>query len=97
MPIYEYEREDGTRFEIMQKISDEPLTKCPTTGQAVKRVISETSFILKGSGWYKTDYASSNGANGSSSKNGAKAKSDSSSESKSGSSGCGKDCACAKE
>lgn len=58
MPIYEYEREDGSVFEVLQKISEEPLTKCPTTGQKVKRLISESAFHLKGSGWYKTDYTS---------------------------------------
>lgn len=59
MPTYEYEREDGTRFELQQSISENALEKCPTTGQKVKRLISSTSFQLKGSGWYKTDYTKS--------------------------------------
>ena len=51
MPLYEYVREDGTKFEVVQNIKDEPLTKCPTTGQKCKRVIGAVSFALKGSGW----------------------------------------------
>ena len=57
MPIYEYERADGSVFEIIQKISDQVLTVCPTTGQTVERLISQNAFHLKGAGWYKTDYA----------------------------------------
>jgi len=56
MPLYEYEREDGTRFEMLQKFSDKPISLCPSTGQKVERLISESAFHLKGSGWYKTDY-----------------------------------------
>ena len=67
MPIYEYEREDGTRFEIIQKMSDDALSECPTTGQKVKRLVSPSAFHLKGGGWYKTDYASSSSGGSSSS------------------------------
>ena len=56
MPIYEYKREDGTVFEIVQKMSDEPLETCPTTGQKVERLMSSFSAHFKGSGFYKTDY-----------------------------------------
>lgn len=57
MPTYEYKREDGTFFEKMQGINDEPLTECPETGQKVKRIISGGGgVVLKGSGWYVTDY-----------------------------------------
>ncbi len=57
MPTYDYKREDGTFFELYQPITAEPLTKCPTTGQPVQRVISGgTGFIFKGSGFYQTDY-----------------------------------------
>jgi len=57
MPTYVYKREDGYTFEINQKMSDEPLTKCPTTGQNVKRVISGGGGVVyKGDGWYVTDY-----------------------------------------
>ena len=65
MPTYLYEREDGTRFEIEQKITEDPLEKCPETGQTVKRLISGGSFQLKGTGWYKTDYASGSSSGGS--------------------------------
>jgi putative FmdB family regulatory protein len=59
MPIYEYECNGcGKRHEIMQKITDSPLTECPDCGSELKRVISNTSFVLKGTGWYMTDYAS---------------------------------------
>lgn len=57
MPTYEYKREDGTTFEVRQKMSDEPLSTCPTTGQKVKRIISGGGGVVyKGDGWYVTDY-----------------------------------------
>lgn len=60
MPTYEYKREDGTRFEVTQSINDDPLEKCPETGQKVKRVISGGGGVVyKGSGWYVTDYKDS--------------------------------------
>lgn len=58
MPIYEYACDAcGQHHEIMQKISDQPLTHCPSCGGTMRKMISNTSFVLKGSGWYKTDYA----------------------------------------
>lgn len=63
MPTYVYKREDGTTFEVMQRITDEPLEVCPTTGQKVKRVIGGgAGLIFKGSGFYLTDYARKNGS-----------------------------------
>ena len=60
MPIYEYSCEGcGKQHEIMQKITDEPLSVCPDCGGKMKKMISNTSFVLKGTGWYATDYASS--------------------------------------
>lgn len=57
MPTYEYKREDGTTFEIIQKMSEPALTTCPTTGQKVRRVISGGGGVVyKGDGWYVTDY-----------------------------------------
>ena len=57
MPTYEYKREDGSVFEILQNMSDAPLRECPTTGQRVKRVISGGGGVVyKGDGWYVTDY-----------------------------------------
>jgi putative FmdB family regulatory protein len=57
MPIYEYQCQQCGVFEATQRIFDPALKKCPTCGHPVKRVVSRTSFILKGSGWYATDYA----------------------------------------
>ncbi|MEX0609450.1 MAG: FmdB family zinc ribbon protein [Balneolaceae bacterium] len=57
MPTYEYKREDGSIFEVTQKMSETPLKTCPTTGQTVKRIISGGGGVLyKGDGWYVTDY-----------------------------------------
>lgn len=62
MPTYVYRREDGTTFEIEQRITEDALETCPTTGQPVERVITGgTGLIFKGSGFYLTDYARSNG------------------------------------
>lgn len=71
MPTYEYKREDGSVFEKMQGINDKPLTECPETGQKVKRIISGGGgVVLKGSGWYVTDYKNKdNGASKSEEKN----------------------------
>lgn len=61
MPIYEYYCKGCGEFEIMQKITDAPLTRCPTCHKKVTKLISNTSFQLKGSGWYVTDYARKDG------------------------------------
>ncbi len=62
MPVYEYECEScGAHHEIMQKYTDMPLAECPACGGHLRKLISNTSFVLKGTGWYKTDYASSSG------------------------------------
>ena len=59
MPIYEYEcTKCNKHFEIMQKISDNTLTSCRECGGELKKLITNTSFVLKGSGWYVTDYPS---------------------------------------
>ena len=59
MPIYEYRCTDcGHEMEAMQRISADALTTCPQCGgEGLKRLISRTSFMLKGGGWYATDYA----------------------------------------
>jgi putative FmdB family regulatory protein len=62
MPIYEYHCDHCGDFEEMQRITDPPLVKCPRCKRKIRRLISNTSFQLKGSGWYVTDYA--RGANG---------------------------------
>lgn len=58
MPIYEYHcGACGHEFEVIQKITDRPIRKCEACGRLqAKRGISQTSFVLKGSGWYATDY-----------------------------------------
>lgn len=58
MPIYEYKcGECGHHLESIQKVSDEPLTDCPSCNQpGLKRLISAAGFQLKGTGWYATDF-----------------------------------------
>jgi len=60
MPFYEYECSSCKHHvEVLQKISDDPLRKCPDCGkQALKRLISAPVFRLKGGGWYETDFKS---------------------------------------
>jgi putative FmdB family regulatory protein len=59
MPIYEYKCNDcGKIHEIIQKFSDAPIIQCPSCNGLVKKMVSNTSFVLKGSGWYVTDYPS---------------------------------------
>ena len=56
MPIYEYRCEKCGVFEQTQRITDPALERCPTCRRKVRRLISHTSFQLKGGGWYVTDY-----------------------------------------
>ncbi|WP_028325104.1 FmdB family zinc ribbon protein [Desulfatirhabdium butyrativorans] len=59
MPIYEYEcTQCGQIEEVLQKFSDEPLTTCKKCSGKLHKLISQSSFHLKGTGWYVTDYAS---------------------------------------
>lgn len=60
MAVYEYECDKCGNFEITQKMSDKPLKKCPSCGGKVKKLISASSFVLKGRGWYTSDYAKKN-------------------------------------
>lgn len=58
MPIYEYECQKCGRIEeVFQKFSDKPLKKCGHCSGRLQKLISHSSFHLKGSGWYVTDYA----------------------------------------
>jgi len=58
MPIYEYRCEKcGKEFEEWQKFSDPPVDKCQDCGGQAHRLISQSTFVLKGTGWYVTDYA----------------------------------------
>ncbi|MCD6042592.1 MAG: zinc ribbon protein [Burkholderiales bacterium] len=58
MPIYEYRcAECGQEHEILQKVSEPPLTECPACGKpALQKLLSAAGFQLKGSGWYATDF-----------------------------------------
>jgi putative FmdB family regulatory protein len=56
MPIYEYRRPDGTTFEVMQRMTDDPLTKDPETGVPLERVFHPVAVHFKGKGFYNTDY-----------------------------------------
>lgn len=59
MPMYEYQCDAcGLVFEAMQKFSDSPLTACSSCGGAVKKLISQSAFALKGGGWHQQSYSS---------------------------------------
>ena len=61
MPIYEYRCADcGFQDEYLQKVSEPPMTVCPTCGkEAFRKLVSAAGFQLKGSGWYVTDFRNS--------------------------------------
>ena len=83
MPIYEYQcAKCGEVFEVFQKIHDEPVSQCKFCRGNVEKIFSHSSFQLKGSGWYLTDYSNKSKPSdtGSSTKESAKT-----SETKSGS------------
>jgi putative FmdB family regulatory protein len=56
MPIYEYRCERGHTFEVMQRMTDDPLTSCSTCEAPVQRVFHPVAVHFKGSGFYTTDY-----------------------------------------
>jgi putative FmdB family regulatory protein len=87
MPLYEYQCDNGHRFELIRKFSDPPLETCPTCGAPVRKLFSSPAIQFKGSGFYITDYArkdhvpaahSGDGHSGGASDDQAKAKGDSS-------------------
>jgi putative FmdB family regulatory protein len=59
MPIYEYRCENGHLFEVMQKMTDSPVTECEQCGATVSRVFHPVAVHFKGSGFYNTDYGTS--------------------------------------
>ncbi len=82
MPIYEYKCENDHVFDVIQKMSDEPLTECQECGAPAVRVLHPVAVHFKGSGFYNTDYGKKKGA-----ANGSGASSDGSGESKTSDSG----------
>ncbi len=61
MPTYDYRCEQCGKFQVTQGIKEKPLTKCPTCGKPIKRLIGQNvNIILKGSGFYSTDHRSTN-------------------------------------
>ena len=60
MPLYEYQcKSCSNTFELRQKFSDAPASECPACGGAVEKLISQSGFALKGSGWYGDGYGAS--------------------------------------
>ena len=57
MPIYEYKCENGHVFDVMQKLSEDPLTTCVECGAPVRKVLDPVGISFKGSGFYSTDYS----------------------------------------
>ena len=74
MPVYEYRCEDGHTFEVMQRMSDDPVQACETCGRPVQRVFHPVAVHFKGSGFYNTDYGKRRRGGG---EEGGEAKSDS--------------------
>jgi putative FmdB family regulatory protein len=56
MPIYEYRCENGHTFEVMQRMTDDPVAVCPEDGAPVQRVFHPVAVHFKGKGFYNTDY-----------------------------------------
>lgn len=77
MPLYEYEcGQCGERVEVIQKLSDPPYSHCPKCGGDMRKLFSSPAIQFKGSGFYKTDYASPKSGS-SESKKSSESKSDS--------------------
>jgi putative FmdB family regulatory protein len=87
MPIYEYRCERGHTFEVMQRMTDDPLTSCSTCEAPVQRVFHPVAVHFKGSGFYSTDYGKKAGA---SSTSDASSKSETKAESRAESKGSSK-------
>jgi putative FmdB family regulatory protein len=93
MPTYEYRCSNGHNFEVVQRMSDDPVTVCEVCGAPVERVFHPVAVHFKGSGFYATDYGrargggSDSGSKDDSKKEAAASKTDSSSGSSSSSSG----------
>src|SRR5687767_15506005 len=87
MPIYEYRCDNGHTFEVLQRMTDDPVVSCQTCEAPVQRVFHPVAVHFKGSGFYNTDYGKKKGGGGSSSESsssdtGSKSESKDSSSSK---------------
>ncbi|HEX5594272.1 MAG TPA: FmdB family zinc ribbon protein [Solirubrobacterales bacterium] len=89
MPIYEYKCDNGHVFDVIQRMTDEPLTKCEECGAPAARVLTPPAIHFKGSGFHNTDYGTKRGGGNGGSEGGGEKTGDSgsSSESKSDSGG----------
>jgi putative FmdB family regulatory protein len=97
MPIYAYKCAScGHAKDVLQKISDAPLTECPVCGaQAFAKQLTAAGFQLKGSGWYATDFRGGSSTKSGDNKPAEEAKSaESKSDSPPAAGGCGGSCAC---
>jgi putative FmdB family regulatory protein len=81
MPIYEYKCENGHVFDVIQKMTDEPLHECQECGAPAARVLSAPAIHFKGSGFHNTDYGTRKGGNGGSEGSGEKSSDSGSSDS----------------
>ncbi|MEY3944925.1 MAG: hypothetical protein RL697_938, partial [Pseudomonadota bacterium] len=101
-PIYAYKCEScGHAKDVLQKISDAPLTECPACGKATfSKQITAAGFQLKGSGWYVTDFRGGSGGTSAAATGAAAAGATASAESSASTAdaapaaGCGGSCAC---
>ena len=83
MPIYEYRCEQGHTFEVMQRMSDDPVVACQTCEAPVQRVFHPVAVHFKGSGFYNTDYGTRTRAREKETESASETKSDTKSDSKS--------------
>jgi putative FmdB family regulatory protein len=83
MPLYEYRCEDGHTFEVMQRMSDDPVQACEVCDKPVQRVFHPVAVHFKGSGFYNTDYGKQRRGAASGSDDSSSSSSDSGGDSKS--------------
>jgi putative FmdB family regulatory protein len=83
MPIYEYKCDNGHVFDVIQRMTDEPLTKCEECGAPAARVLTPPAIHFKGSGFHNTDYGTRKGGGNGGSEGGGEKSGDSGSSSES--------------
>jgi putative FmdB family regulatory protein len=89
VPIYEYKCDNGHVFDVLQKMSEDPLTECVECGAPAQRVLTAPAVHFKGSGFYNTDYGKRKGGGSNGSGDGSSSSESKSSDSSSGSSESG--------